>query len=46
MGQLEERRGLSVMKGEESDVDSRHLQGCSPRLYWLKANGMALVSRY
>jgi hypothetical protein len=31
-GPVGESRGPSVGKGRESDVESRHLQGCSHRL--------------
>jgi hypothetical protein len=38
---LRESGGSMVGKGGESDVESRHLQGCSYRLYWLRTDGMA-----
>jgi hypothetical protein len=46
MGVLGESGGLSVGKGGESDVESWHLQGGSPRLCWLRIDGLAYVSKY
>jgi hypothetical protein len=36
-----ESGGPSIGKDGESDAESRHLQGCSPRLCRLKTNGLA-----
>jgi hypothetical protein len=36
----------SVAKGGECDVESWYLQGCSPRLCWLRIDGLAPVSKY
>jgi hypothetical protein len=41
MGPLGGKRRSSVGKVGESDVESRHLQGCSPCLYWLRNDGLA-----
>jgi hypothetical protein len=41
-----ESGGPSVGKVRECDVESRHLQGCSPRLCWLRTDGLALTSKY
>jgi hypothetical protein len=41
-----ERGGPSVGKVGECDVTSRHLQGCSPCLCRLRADGLAPVSKY
>jgi hypothetical protein len=30
----------------ESDVESQHFQGCTPHLYRLRIDGLALVSKY
>jgi hypothetical protein len=43
---LGESRELSVRKGRESNVESRHLQGGSPRLCRLRTNELALTSKY
>jgi hypothetical protein len=43
---LGENRGLSVVKGGESDVESRHLQDCGPCLCRLRTDGLASASRY
>jgi hypothetical protein len=43
---LGESGGPSVGKGGESDVKSRHIQGCSPRLCWLRTDGLAPTSKY
>jgi hypothetical protein len=45
-GPLGESGGLLVGKGGESDVESRHLQSCSPRLCQLRTDGLAPVIRY
>jgi hypothetical protein len=36
----------SVAKVGGWKVASRHLQGCSPRLCWLRTDGLAPVSKY
>jgi hypothetical protein len=36
-----ESGGPSVANVEECDVESRHLQGCSPRLCQLRTDGLA-----
>jgi hypothetical protein len=36
----------SVGKGKESIVESRPLQGCSPRLYRLRTDGLVPMSKY
>jgi hypothetical protein len=41
-----ESGGPSVGKVGECDVESRHLKGCSPRLYRLRTNGLVSVSKY
>jgi hypothetical protein len=41
-----ESGGLSVEKVRECDVASRHLQGCSPHLFWLKTDRLTPVSKY
>jgi hypothetical protein len=46
MGPLGENRGLSVGKGEKSDVESRDLQGCIPCLCRLRTDGLIHVSKY
>jgi hypothetical protein len=46
MGPLGERGGSLVGKGEESDVENRHLQGCSSHLCWLRTDGLVPVSKY
>jgi hypothetical protein len=33
-------------EGQGVVCGSWHLQGCSPRLYWLKTDGLTLVSKY
>jgi hypothetical protein len=38
--------GPSVGKGRKNDVESWHLQGCSPRLCRLRTDGLALMSKY
>jgi hypothetical protein len=38
MEPLGERGGLSVENNEESDVESRNLQGGSSRLCWLRTD--------
>jgi hypothetical protein len=35
-----ESGGLSVGKVRECDVERQHLQGCSPRLCWLRTEGV------
>jgi hypothetical protein len=45
-GPLGESGGPLVGKGGESDVESRHLQGCSPRLCQLRTDGLAPVIKY
>jgi hypothetical protein len=46
VGPLGEYRGPSDWKGEECDVESRHLQGCSSRLCQLRTDGLTPVSKY
>jgi hypothetical protein len=46
VGPLGESGGPSVRKVGECDVESRHLQGCSPRLCQLRTNGLAPASKY
>jgi hypothetical protein len=41
-----ESGGSSVGKVRECDVVSRHLQGCSSRLYRLRADGLPPMSKY
>jgi hypothetical protein len=41
-----ESGGPSVGKVGECDVESRHLQGCSPHLCWLRTDGLAPVNKY
>jgi hypothetical protein len=41
-----ENGGSSVEKGGESVVESRHLQGYSPRLCRLRTDGLVLASKY
>jgi hypothetical protein len=41
-----EREGPSVGKVGEWNVESWHLQGCSPCLCWLRTDGLALASKY
>jgi hypothetical protein len=36
----------TVGNGGESDVQSQHLQGCSPRLCWLRTEGLVPMSKY
>jgi hypothetical protein len=43
---LVERGGPLVGKVGEWCVESRHLQGCSPRLCWLRTDGLAHASKY
>jgi hypothetical protein len=43
---LGESGGLTVVKSTESDVKSRHLQGCSPCLCRLSTDGLTPVSKY
>jgi hypothetical protein len=38
--------GPSVEKVGESDVESRHLQDCSPRLCRLRTDGLTPMSKY
>jgi hypothetical protein len=38
--------GLSIGKDGECDVESWHLQGSSPRLCWLRTDGLAPMSKY
>jgi hypothetical protein len=45
-GPLEESGELSVGKGGESVVESRHLQRCSPRLCRLRTEWLVPVSKY
>jgi hypothetical protein len=45
-GPLGESGGSSVGKGGESDVETQDLQGCSPRLCWLRADGLVPASKY
>jgi hypothetical protein len=45
-GPLEEREGSLVGKGGESDVESWHLQGCSPHLCRLSIDGLATMRKY
>jgi hypothetical protein len=45
-GSLEESGGQSVGKGGESDVKSRHLQGCSLHLCRLRTDGLVPTSKY
>jgi hypothetical protein len=41
-----ESGGLSVGKGGQSDVESRHLQGFSSHLCQLRTDGLAPVIKY
>jgi hypothetical protein len=41
-----ENEGPSVGKGRKSDVESQHLQGCSPLLCRLRTDGLVPVSKY
>jgi hypothetical protein len=41
-----ESGGPLVEKGGQSDMESWHLQGCSPRLCQLRTDGLAPVSKY
>jgi hypothetical protein len=45
-GQLGKSGGPSARKGRECDVESQHLQGCSPHLCRLRTNELAPVSKY
>jgi hypothetical protein len=45
-GPVGESEGLLVGKGEKSDVESRHLQGCSPNLCRLRTDGLTPTSKY
>jgi hypothetical protein len=45
-GLLGESGGPSIGKGRESDMESRDLQGGSPRLCQLWTNGLAPMSKY
>jgi hypothetical protein len=45
-GPVGESRGPSVGKDGKSDVESRHLQDCSPHLYRLRTDGLDPVSKY
>jgi hypothetical protein len=46
MGLGEKRGGSLVWKGGESDVESRDLQGGSPRLCRLKTYGLGPMRKY
>jgi hypothetical protein len=46
MGSLGESGGPTVRKGEESVVETRDLQGCSPRLIGLRTEGLVPASKY
>jgi hypothetical protein len=46
MGPLGGKWKLLVGKVGEWFVESRHLQGCSPRLCRLRTDGLALASKY
>jgi hypothetical protein len=46
MGPLGESGGPSVSEGGESDVESRHLQGCSPHPCRLRTDGLAPAGKY
>jgi hypothetical protein len=41
-----ESEGPLVGKGGECDVESQHLQGCSPHLGRLRTDGLAPMSKY
>jgi hypothetical protein len=41
-----ESGGPLVGKDGESDVESQHLQCCSPHLCWLRTDGLTPVSKY
>jgi hypothetical protein len=41
-----ESGGLPVGKGEESDVESRHIQCCSLHLCQLRNDGLVPASKY
>jgi hypothetical protein len=45
-GSLGESGGASVGKGGESDVESQHLQGCSPCMCQLRIYGLVPVNKY
>jgi hypothetical protein len=46
VGPLGESEEPSVGKGRECDVESQHLQGCSPRLCLLRTEGLVPMSKY
>jgi hypothetical protein len=46
MGLLGGNGGPSIGKVGECDVESRHLQGCSPHLCRLMTDGLAPASKY
>jgi hypothetical protein len=46
MWPLRESGGPLIEKGGECDMESQHLQNYSPRLCWLRIDGLALVSKY
>jgi hypothetical protein len=46
MGPLGENGGSSVGKGGKSDVENRHLQCGSPRLYQFRTDGLAPANKY
>jgi hypothetical protein len=45
-GPVGESGGLRIGKGGQGDVENRHLQGCSPRLCQLRADGLAFAIKY
>jgi hypothetical protein len=45
-GALGESGGISVGKGGDNDVKSQQLQGCSPHLCRLRADGLVPESKY
>jgi hypothetical protein len=46
VGLLGESGGPPVGKDGESDVESQHLQGCSPRLCRFMTDGLFPMSKY
>jgi hypothetical protein len=45
-GAIRESGGPSIGKGGESDMKSRHLQGCIPHLCRLRTDGLAPARKY
>jgi hypothetical protein len=46
VGPLGGKRMTDGWEGEECDVESQHVQGCSPFLYQLRTEGLVLMSKY